>query len=407
MKGLVEAYRALSDVYLKKSWISEAIKRQGPALLSEKGSYRLVYGVVEHDRLYEYRIARFAEKAPKPAIKILLKMGMYLLDDSDLPPYAAVNAVAETAKAVGKGGVCGFLNALLRRYSLEGKDCNPTDEEELISLRSNLPLWLVRRYRAELGKEQADRRLTAPRTSRTHIRPALSFGKNALVSLLKERGASYEETQYGFYIGEVGVISDLLKEGKATVMSWGSMDICSAVERPTGKILDLCAAPGGKCVLLAERFGTEIVACDLYPHRVELIEKYAARMKVKGIECQTQDGRLLRAEWKDAFSVVLLDAPCSGLGSLASNPDVALNRTEKDLDAIVNTQKKLLATAGEYVQKGGMLLYATCSDLPSEDSFVVRDFLQKNDGFFLEKEKYTDPEEGGGESYYYAVLRKR
>ena len=407
MKGLVEAYRALSDIYLKKSWISEAVKRQGAAILSEKGSYRLVYGVVEHDRLYEYRITRFAEKAPKPAIKILLKMGMYLLDESSLPPYAAVNSIAETAKAVGKGGVCGFLNAFLRRYSLEGKDCDPMDPLQLLSVRSNLPVWLVRRYLTELGEDEARKRLTVPRTARTHIRPSVSFGKDALAADLKERGVSCEETKYGFYIGEVSAIADLLKDGKATVMSWGSMEICAAAPRPTGKILDLCAAPGGKSVLLAERFGAEVIACDRYPHRVELIRKYAARMGVKGIECLVADSRLLREEWKEAFSLVLLDAPCSGLGSLASNPDVALNRREEDLAEIVKTQKELLATAGEYVSSGGVLLYATCSDLPSEDGDVVRSFLEGNPDFSLEKEKYTDPEEGGGESYYYAVLRKR
>ena len=213
MKGLVQAYRALTDVCLNGDWIGEAVKKQGGALYENKGSYRLVHGVIEHEFLYEYRIARLAEKPPKSAVKILLKMGMYLLDFSDLPAYTAVNEIAETAKKVGKGGVCGFLNAVLRRYAAEGKDLNPETPDETLSVSANLPLWLVKRYRAEWGKE-AEKRLTAPCTALTHIRPALSFGKKALGDALRERGIDAEETAYGFYLGAVGEIADLLKEGK-------------------------------------------------------------------------------------------------------------------------------------------------------------------------------------------------
>ncbi len=405
MKALVQAYHALSDIYLKGSWISEAIKKQGAPLLESKGSYRLVYGVVEHEYLYEYRISRLVEKSPKAAVKILLKMGMYLLDESTLPDYAAVNEIADTAKKVGKGGVCAFVNAVLRRYAKEGKTLYPTEPDLLLSVRANLPLWLVKRYQKELGAD-AEKRLTAPRSVKTHVRPAFSFGKKALYKALSERNATFEKTEYGAYIGEVGAISDLLKEGKATVMSWGSADICSALDNPEN-LLDLCAAPGGKSVYIAEKFGIKVIACDLYEHRATLIRAYAERMKVKDIQVCVQDGRVLREEWMDAFSAVLLDAPCSGLGSLASNPDIVLNRTEKAFADIINTQKQLLSVACRYVKKGGVLLYATCSDLPSENADLVREFLQAHAEFTLEKQRYTDPEAGGGESYYYARMRKQ
>lgn len=406
MKGLVQAYRALTDIYLNGDWIGEAVKKQGAALYENKGSYRLVHGVIEHEFLYEYRIARLAEKPPKSSVKILLKMGMYLLDFSDLPDYTAVNEIAETAKKVGKGGVCGFLNAVLRRYAAAEKNLNPVDPDESLSASANLPLWLVKRYRVEWGDEAA-KRLTSPRTALSHIRPALSFGKKALGEILSNRGIDCKETAYGFYIGAVGEISDLLKEGKATVMSYGSAEVCAAVPHPAGKVLDLCAAPGGKTVFLAEKFGAPVISCDLYPHRVELIRAYAERMKVSTVLPTQADGRILREEWRNAFSVVLLDAPCSGFGSLSSQPDIVLHRTEKDLDAIVETQRELLAVAGAYVEKGGAIVYATCTDLPSEDGDVVRDFLASRGDYILEKEKYTDPEEGGGDRYYYAILRRK
>ena len=405
MKALVEAYHALSDIYLKGSWIGEAIKRYD-ALLSDKGAYRLVYAVVEREFLSEYRISRLTEKAPKMAVKLLLKMGMTLSDEFSMPDYAAVSAVVETAKKVGKAGVCGFLNAVLRRYVREGKDLYPSDPDQRLSVLSNRPLWLVKRYEKELGQE-AEERLLAKPTVKTHVRPALSFGCDALRDILTQRNVAFEQTEYGFYIGEVGVLSDLLKEGRATVMSYGSLDVCANVPYTGGTILDLCAAPGGKSVFLAEKFGAEVVSCDVYEHRVELIRKYAQRMNVPTVKPTVWDGTVLKEEWKQSFPTVLLDAPCSGFGSLASNPDVVLNRTESDLAAIVRTQRTLIDRAAEYVAAGGALVYATCSDLPSEDEIVVKELLKKREDFSLEKQCYTDPEKGGGECYYFAVLRKK
>ena len=405
MKALVEAYHALSDIYLKGSWIGEAIKRYD-ALLSDKGAYRLVYAVVEREFLSEYRISRLTEKAPKMAVKLLLKMGMTLSDEFSMPDYAAVSAVVETAKKVGKAGVCGFLNAVLRRYVREGKDLYPSDPDQRLSVLSNRPLWLVKRYEKELGQE-AEERLLAKPTVKTHVRPALGFGCDALRDILTQRNVAFEQTEYGFYIGEVGVLSDLLKEGRATVMSYGSLDVCANVPYTGGTILDLCAAPGGKSVFLAEKFGAEVVSCDVYEHRVELIRKYAQRMNVPTVKPTVWDGTVLKEEWKQSFPTVLLDAPCSGFGSLASNPDVVLNRTESDLAAIVRTQRTLIDRAAEYVAAGGALVYATCSDLPSEDEIVVKELLEKRGDFSLEKQCYTDPGKGGGECYYFAVLRKK
>lgn len=406
MRGLAEAYRALSAVYREKSWIGEAIAAQGAVLYENKGAFRLVYGVVEHEYLYEYRIARLVAQSPKLAVKILLKMGMYLLEESKLPSHAAVSEIVDTAKNVGKGGVAGFLNAVLRRYDGEGRDILPTDPDELLSVRANLPVWLVRRYERELG-DGAAARLTAPRTAKTHVRGAFSYGKEALLAELTKRSIDYEETKYGAFLREVGTISDLLAEGKATVMSYGSAEVADAVPYAGGEILDLCAAPGGKSVYLSEKYDAPVLACDVYEHRVDLIRKYASRMGARQVKAILSDGTKARGEWRERFPVVLLDAPCSGLGSLASNPDVALNRTERDLDEILALQDRLIAVAGEYVAAGGCLVYATCSDLPSEDHDVVSAFLRKTAGFAVEKERYTDPAEGGGESYYYAILRKQ
>ena len=406
MSGFVEVYNVLSDVYQRGSWIGEALKKHLPAS-SDKMAVRLVYSVVEREFLSEYRIARLTERVPKPALKILLKMGMCLIDEFDVPDHAAVNEITELTKKIGKGGASGFVNAVLRRYLIDGRELYPSDPDELLSVRSNRPLWLVKRYIAELGRSEAEKKLSAKHQVKTHIRPAFPFGKEALLAALSTRGVEYEETRYGFYVGDVGKLSDLFAEGKATVMSWSSLDVCANVPYHEGGILDLCAAPGGKSVFLAEKYGAEVTSCDLYPHRVELIAKYASRMKVNSVHPTLWDGRNLKEEWKDSFSLVLLDAPCSGFGSLSSNPDIILDRSEKDLTEIIRTQKELILAASQYVFSGGALVYATCSDLPSENEEVVRSLTDARKDYTIEKQNYTDITAGGGESYYFAILRKR
>ena len=405
MISLGKVYRVLADVYTKGSWIGEAIDRQG--LSAEKGALRLIYGVVEREQLYEYRIGRLTDRAPKTSVKVLLKMGMCLLDTFDLADHSAVNAIAETAKKVGKGAVGGFINAVLRRYATEGGEMYPTDPDELLAVRSDRPLWLVKRYISELGRERAEKRLIAPMSAKTHIRPAFAFGQGNLLAVLVERAIPYEETPFGCYIGEVGKVSDLIRDGRVTVMSRSSIEVAASLPYLGGEILDLAAAPGGKSVWLAEHYGADVIAADRYEHRVALIGKYAARMHVSTVRPTVWDGTILREDWIERFSSVLLDAPCSGLGSIPSNPDVLIHRKEEDLTEIIRLQHILILRAAEYVTTGGSLLYATCSDLPSENEAVVRALLEERDNFTLEKEKYTDPTEGGGESYYYALLRKK
>jgi len=405
MKGLTEAYRALCDVYIREAFVSEAVKK--PCFAEHKAALRLVYGTIEHHYLYDYRLSRLVPKAPKTAVSVLLKMGMYLIDFADnVPTFAAVNEIVETAKAVGKGNLAGFINAVLRRYTEEGKELYPTDETELLSVRSNRPLWLVKRYIKECGKERAMAILSAKGSEKTHIRSALSFGKEALRTYLAEHNVAHEETPYGFTVGAVSEMGELLQQGKATVMSEGSLAVAEAVPYHGGKILDMCAAPGGKSVYLAEKFGAEVIACELYPHRAELIKQYAERMHAPSVVVRVMDGTCYESSFAGAFGTVLLDAPCSGLGTVAANPDIVLHRKESDLAAIIQTQKALLQNAARYVTEKGSLVYATCSDLPSEDEKVTEEFLKTHPDFTLRQEMHTETE-SMGEGYYFAVLEKK
>ncbi len=406
MKGITEAYRALCDVYIRGSYVGEAVKAH--RLSACPAALRIVYGTIERHYLYEYRLGSLTEKMPKTAVAILLKMGMYLIDCmDDIPNYAAVNEIVRAAKSMGKGRLSGFINAVLRQYAENGKALLPTGEIERISVESNRPLWLVERYIRECGKEKAIEILFSKGSEKTHVRPSVSFGKDALRRYLEENGIEYVETAYGFLLSKVGRLASLFAEGKATVMSLGSLEICAALPETKGDILDMCAAPGGKAVYLAERTEGTVLACDIHPHRVELIRAYAERMQVRNIELRVADHTVYDSALKDRFSAVLLDAPCSGLGTLASNPDVVLHRKEEDLDEIIRTQKALLENASKYVRSGGTIVYSTCSDLPSENESVVKDFLLSHPEMYFVREMRMLTDSLGGEGYYYAVLEKR
>lgn len=406
MNRVTEAYRALCDVYIRGSYVGEAVKDH--SLSACPAALRLVYGTIEHHYLYEYRLGRLTEKAPKTAVAILLKMGMYLIDCmDDVPNHTAVNEIVRTAKCVGKTQISGFINAVLRQYAECGKDLLPTGEIERLSVESNRPIWLVERYICECGKEKALEILSAKGSEKTHVRPSAAFGKDALRRYLEENGIEHSETPYGFLLSKVGRLAPLFAEGKATVMSLGSIEICAALPETKGDILDMCAAPGGKAVYLAERREGNVLACDVYPHRVELIRAYAERMKVKNVELRVVDHTVYDLSFEDRFAAVLLDAPCSGLGTLASNPDVILHRKESDLEEIVRTQKALLENASKYVREGGTLVYSTCSDLPSENEGVVKNFLLSHPEMYFVREMRMLTDSLGGEGYYYAVLEKR
>ena len=408
MRGLVEAYGALTDVFVRKAFVGEAVKKQGAALSASKGSLRLTYGVIEHTYLFDYQISRLVSKAPKTSVAVLLKMGMYAIKYmDDVPAFAAVDEIVKTACAVGKSGVKGFLNAVLRKYAAEGVDLIPEGKLERLSAESNRPVWLVKRYIRELGEEKALSLLSAKGTSATHVRASVSFGKENLRAALQAKGIAFEETPYGFLIRSVGALFDLFEEGKATAMSLGSAEICEAALPVSGDALDCCAAPGGKSVYLAERIKGTVTATDLHPHRVELIKKYAERMKVKNVRAEVRDQTEFCPAFEGAFSLVLLDAPCSGFGTLPSNPDVVLFKTESDVDALARLQRALLENVSRYVSAGGKLVYSTCSDLPSECGENVRAFLAENAAFALKNEKYTEINEKGGEGFYYAVLEKK
>ena len=163
----------------------------------------------------------------------------------------------------------------------------------------------------------------------------------------------------------------------------GSIAICDVV-KPCESLLDCCAAPGGKSVLLAKKCG-QVTSFELHAHRVELIRQYKTRMGVENVTEMQKDSSVFDAAYEEKFDAVLCDAPCSGFGTVSENPDIKMFRKPEDFSALNLAQKKILDTVSKYVKKGGALYYSTCSIFGIENDNVVSGFLKSHPEYKLEE----------------------
>ncbi len=365
---------------------------------------RTVYGVLEHDGYLSLCIDSFAERSPKAAVRLVLKIALYHLIYSEKPRYMVTDTAVDLLKKLGKGGTAGFANAFLRRFDRSAVRLPAGDEG--LAVESNYPLFAVRALRREYGDRV--RPIVLARSEGVSVR----FVRNMEAYLGREHiDTPFEDLKiFKNFARDEG-----FDRGDYTFQSVGSVAICAAVE-PCERLLDACAAPGGKSVLLAERCG-QVTACELHPHRVSLIESYKSRMGADNVTAVQGDSSAFRPDWEERFDGVLCDVPCSGLGTLAENPDISLRRGE-DLTELIRTQGNILANCSRYVKAGGCLYYSTCSLLPCENDGVVSTFVREHPAFSAEPvtspldSERTEfgiqflPDRAFGAGFYVAKLRR-
>ncbi len=363
-----DPYRVLLKVYGEGARLKLALANTDLEELNRARTVKTAYGVLEHDAYLSRCIAAFAEKTPKQSVRVLLKIALYNLIYLEKPRYYVADTAVELIKKLGKGGMAGFVNAFLRKFD-EGKVTLPEGAEGL-AIRSNYPLFAALRILKEYGGRAEN----------------LLFAKSHGVTVRFERGEEpyltrpHEDTPFPhMYIFPHFVRDEGFDRGDYTFQSVGSAAICSVVE-PCENLLDACAAPGGKSVLLSKKC-REVTACELHPHRTALIESYTSRMGVINVHAETGDSTVFRPDWAGKFEGVLCDVPCSGLGTLAENPDLALNKKEEDLKGLNETQAAILNNCSRYVAEGGHLYYSTCSLLREENDDIVAEFLKAHPGF--------------------------
>ncbi|MBQ2740469.1 MAG: hypothetical protein IJF39_02465 [Clostridia bacterium] len=372
---LYDPFQILTKVYSDGAHLKQAIADTYIEELYRGRTVKIVYGVLENDGWFDYAIKHYAPKSPKLAVRILLKVALYMLLYMDKQKYMITDCAVSLCKKLGKGGVSGFVNAFLRRFDKAAVDEALQKEKDGEAIALSYPAYAYRLLKKEYGKRA----------------PAIASAKSAGVSVrfsdgkLPEQYAkkSYISTPFvGNYIFEHFVRDEGFDEGKYTFQSVGSIAICDVVQ-PCERLLDACAAPGGKSVLLAGKCG-EVVSFELHPHRVALIEAYKARMGVENLTALQKDSSVFDPEYAEQFDGVLCDVPCSGFGTVSENPDVKLFRKEEDFASLRKAQTAILDACCQYVKKGGALYYSTCSIFERENDGIVEAFLKTHPDFLVE-----------------------
>ena len=395
------ALKVLTAVRTRGAWADAAL----PAQLRQAGldrkdaslCSRIVYGVLQNQLLLDFYLESFCTQPLdhlQPPLADILRIGAYqILYLDKVPDSAAVNSAVELAKSSGRSRASGLVNAVLRNLA-RNKDALPAVPEEdpvkALSIRTSHPRWLVKRLLALLGREEAEALLKAdnapaPMTAQVNT---LRAGPAGLREELAAEGVEARPLEWlpdCLILSGSGDLEQLsaFREGKFYIQDPAArMAVLAAGLQPGDRVLDTCAAPGGKSFAVAIALGDrgEILACDLHERKLGRVRAGAERLGLSSISAAAADGRVFRPEWEAAFDAVLVDAPCSGLGIIRKKPDVRYKDLES-LFAMPVIQRAILDNAARYVRPGGTLLYSTCTILPEENQGVTDGFLGEHPDF--------------------------
>lgn len=381
---ILAACALLTKIYRDRTYADRAFDGEDASALSA----RLVFGVLERDTELTYILSQLVEKKPKPAIAVLLKVGAYaLLYLDNVPDYATVSECVEAAKAMGKEGAAGFVNAVLKKISARKYALPAPSDPDYLSVHYSKPQWFIDKMTREYGREKLIAMLSDPVPELAHIRVNTRLtSDDAVRKLFDARAQEVTPSAAGGMLTKVTpLVRSLFAEGMITFQSPSSMMAVKALA-PGGRteILDLCSAPGGKAVYASELApSAHITACDVHPHRVELIKKYAARMHASNITPTLSDATVFEPRFEGRFDSVMADVPCSCFGTYRKHPDVFLQRGEEAVAALSATQRRIIDNAVRYLKPGGVLVYSTCTLFAEENERNAEYIIKK--GLRLDK----------------------
>ena len=383
---------AWSDGSLKRTIAKNQLDSRDAALAT-----RLSYGVIQNKMLLDYYIDQWCSQRAdhlEPVVLNILRLGGYqILFMDKIPHRAAVNEAVEMVKRWGRPKASGMVNAILRKFVVNWMDMPPLPQgttAAYLSIRYSHPKWLVERLLDILGPEETEQYLqknndTVPTT--IQVNP-LKTTAEKLEKELTAAGITVEKHPWQdgcFQVNGTGDLESLsaFREGRFTVQDAAARLVATiAAPANDARVMDICAAPGGKSFALAMDMGDQgdILSCDIHPHKLKLIENGAARLGLHSIRTALADGSENHAAWVGQADLVVADVPCSGLGIIRKKPDIRY-KNPKELAPLPKLQRAILENAATYVRPGGILIYSTCTILPEENEDVIRDFLSRHEEF--------------------------
>lgn len=372
------SHLVLSQVLNKYQYL----EKQDRAFLS-----RLVEGTIERMLTLDYVIDRFSSikvKKMKPVIRTILRMGTYqLLFMDSVPDSAACNEAVKLAAKKGFGKLKGFVNGVLRNIAREKNSIS----YESLWVKYSVPQWLAELWISQYGQETAEVMLRASfENQKTTVRLNLSkASREEIKAILKKDQVTAEDCpypDYALYLSGYDYLEDLeaFRMGLIQVQDLNSMLAAEiAGVKPGDRIIDVCAAPGGKCLHLADMLmGTgHVEARDVSRYKTDLIEENIRRTGCGNIEAQVWDACMLHEESVGKADIVLADVPCSGLGVIGKKSDLKYRVTRESIEELKKLQREILSVVWQYVKPGGTLIYSTCTVNSAENQENVDWFVNQ------------------------------
>ena len=376
---------------------------------------RLYEGTIEKRLYLDYIIDGYSKtpvKKMKPVIMLLVEISVYQLFFMDrVPDSAAINEAVKLAKKRGLTGLSGFVNGVLRNIARNKENIAlPDKNKDLIKyleIKYSTPRTVVEYLIKDYGNEEAEAVLEAFEEKRPLTARATKGDREELIKKLEGEGVKtgsdtiFPESVRILELDNLGFLESF-ENGDFVIQDESSQFIGKIVSLPKGaRVLDLCAAPGGKSLLFAEMEEVdEIISCDITESKTELIEDNVRRIGADKIRTKVNDATLYNPDFLDGFDLVICDLPCSGLGVMGRKRDIKYNVSRDKIRELAILQKKILENAVRYVKKGGRLIYSTCTMTKAENEenftfisefkgFSAVDFSDKIRGYV---DRYKDGE---------------
>jgi 16S rRNA (cytosine967-C5)-methyltransferase len=403
------AFRALRAVATQRVDLPAALVQSRSQLTDDRDralAADIVHGTLRWQRSLDYLIEHFATRAIARLdddVVIILRLSLYQLLHLDrVPASAVVDDAVDLTRGAKKHSATGFVNGVLRstlrnrhRLPLPSRPDGPGDRESALAylgITHSHPDWLVSRWLTRYGFDDTERwvRFNNEAPALTIRANTLRLTREQLAASLADDGIETEPTRYApdGLVVRSGNPLRLVSEGphdrgRFVVQDEASQLVALVADvRPGARVLDLCASPGGKTAAMAASAGSKgvVVASDVRPRRIRMLTetvRATAAHNVRVVQVP-QTGAL---PFAPVFDRVLVDAPCSGLGTIRRDPDIRWRRTEEDLMQLRSRQVELLGRAAEVLAPQGRLVYATCSSEPEENESVIEQFLIENPAF--------------------------
>ena len=399
--------------------LDRLLKESGPSGADSALASALFYGVLDRKVTLDFCLqpycSRPLNKLSATVLNALRIAAYQLLYMDRIPPFAAINESVNLVKRSKDKYAAGLVNAVLRSLQRGGKHTIPTEQTATaLSIRCSCEEWLAQRLIDDYGFEIAERILAAGlEPSATYLRVnTLKTTADELIGDLLVEGLEAEKVDFVENAVKLRKSSaentEVFRKGHFHVQDLSSQLCCAALDAREGmRVLDVCAAPGGKTFTVAEHMQGkgEVIARDLHPHRAELISKGAERLGLDNVTASVGDATVFD-EALGSFDRVLCDVVCSGIGVIRRKPEIKY-KSAFDADALFETQLKILTTSSRYVARSGLLLYSTCTLLKRENHDVLTAFLEQNDDFSVVGEETTLMPYDNTDGFYFVCLKRK